>query len=339
MSSSIFSSENLRAYRRLPGAEKRRQLMVVLLLAALLVAGHGLAAWVDEVLVPYTPLARSVRAREALSESTEVIFAGSSHVLLGIRPDLLSVEAVNIAGPGWDYRTLEAAVRANLERVPNLKLAVIELDPLPMRIDTPTVQRGHCEALRVWGISPQEVPCRDLLVEEGALGELARWLVPLPRLTPYSIWERVERRLVGPEGSRTPVREEGFLSVGEGSKHGPSRVRWIERRFMRKHTRRNRAALGRLTGMLLQHDVKVVLLRMPHHASFTDNLPPKWVRELELAARRMRFNMEARIPIWDYEQRGDFSEGDFMDSVHLNAVGAKKLSARLDAMIRRELER
>ena len=253
MRSSIFSSENLRAYLRQAPAEKGRQVLVAALMVAVLLFGHWLADFVGEALLPYGSVAPFVLAREALSESTEVIIVGSSHVLLGIRPELFSYEVMNITGPGWDYRTLEAAVRNNLDRMPNLRLAVIELDPLPMRISTSIVQRGQCQALRVWGVSQEEVPCEDRPGAEGPFGRLSEALIPSPRLAPYPIWQTLEPRFAGPVENRVPIAgHRSFSAVGENAKHGPQRVRWLRKGFKSKYVRRNRNALGRLTGMLLQ---------------------------------------------------------------------------------------
>lgn len=343
MSSSTFSSENLRAYSRRPPAERRYHVLVAALLVVVLPVGHWFADGVEEALLPHSGLAPLVLARQALSESTEVVVVGSSHVLLGVWPELLPVEAMNITGPGWDYRSLEAAVLANLERTPNLRLAVIELDTLSMRIDTSIVQRGRCGALRVWGISEEDVPCVDRPIDEGRFGLLSRVLIPSPRLTPEAIWETVKPRFVGSAESRVAIaghRTVLFAATREQSaKHGRERVRWLQKRFGSRFVRDNQAALGRLTDLLQQHGVRVVLLRMPHQESFTSHVPQAWVRQIERAARRLRGNDGVRIPVWNYERGRGFVQGDFMDSVHLNSIGAKKLSRRLGTRIRRELER
>ncbi len=83
----------------------------------------------------YGPFAHLAAAREALSDKTQVIFIGSSHIAGGIRPDLFSVESMYIAGAGFNYFILGKILRKHLDSMPNLKLAVIELDPVPLMID------------------------------------------------------------------------------------------------------------------------------------------------------------------------------------------------------------
>lgn len=314
-------------------------LLAVLMLAVLL-AGHWLADAVGEALLPHSSVAPFVLAREALSDSTEVIFVGSSHVLLGIRPDAFPFEAMNVTGPGWDYRAMEAAVRANLVRMPNLKLAVIELDLFPMRIDTPTVQRGRCQALRVWGISQEEVPCQDRVVDEGSLGGLVEVLVPSPRLTPQAIWETVKPRFVGPIDNRVPIPgHRSFLAVGDPEAHGPRRVEWLEGVFGSRYVDPNGAALERLTARLRGRGVDVVLLRMPHQGSFTSSVPETWTLQIADALRRLQAASEVDLSVWNYERAAAFEPHDFMDSVHLNSSGVKKLGALLGSRVRANLDR
>ena len=334
MSSSIFSSEVLRSWWRRPAAEKRRALLGAALLVAIVPIAHGLAAAVDEALLPYSSLAPYVLAREALTESTEVVFAGSSHFLLGIRPDLFSFDAMSVVGPGWDYRTLEAAVRANLDRTPNLRLAVVELDLFPLRIDTPFVQRGRCRTLRVWGIGPEEVPCSDTDLDAGPFGAWAEILVPSPRLTPWAIWEIVKPRFVGPVEGRTPIAGHRRVeAVGDPERHGPRRVAWLRDRFGARYVEHNRAALERLVGLLVARGVEVVLLRMPHQESFTGSVPAAWSEQLDEVVAGLREASGRELPVWDYEDAPGFAPTDFMDSVHLNAAGVEKLAGLLERRI------
>ena len=188
MSSSIFSSENLRAYGHLDGAQRRFHLFLVAVGVAVLLLGHSLTNSVEKALWPYGRTAPLVQARATLSETTKVVFTGSSHLRAGIRPEVFTFEATSIAGPGWDYSTIEAAVRNNLERMPNLELVIIELDVTPLRLNTSVVASGQCQMLRVWGIGRQEVPC-----ENRKLGE------PRPRYSMDSFL-RVSASALRPSG-------------------------------------------------------------------------------------------------------------------------------------------
>ena len=70
-----------------------------------------------------------------MSERTEVLFLGSSHVLFGIRPQQYSMPSVSLAATWLDYWAMRRVLEKHLPRVPNLKVAVIEFDELPLVSD------------------------------------------------------------------------------------------------------------------------------------------------------------------------------------------------------------
>lgn len=337
MSSSIFSSETVRRYLALPAARRRRHLGVLFLALAVLGVGHGVTHVVGDGLQPYGSLAPFLLARESLP-TTRVVFAGSSHVFLGVDPREMPFESTNIAAPGWDYRSVEAAVRNNLDRLSAVELAVIELDPVPLRIDSSSVLRGNCQGLRVWGIGPDEVPCDDQKGRSGALGKIADFLVPEFRLTPDEIWETVRPSFGGPPSMREAVR--GHRTIGTTApsaeaieRDGAKRVRWVGGMFSDAVLKSNSAALGRLVGHFLERGVPVVMVTLPHQASFSGNVPERWRGEMRRILWRLRERSEERIPWWSFERDPSFDAADFMDSVHLNSSGSSELSRRLGRRI------
>lgn len=342
MSSSIFSSETLQRYSPLRGPSSRRRLGILLLALALLGVAHGVSDSVDEALRPYGSLAPFLLARESLP-TARVVFAGSSHVFLGVDPREMPFGSTNIAAPGWDYAAIEAAVRNNFDRMAAVEVVVVELDPVPLRIDSTSVLRGNCQGLRVWGIGPAELPCDDEKGRSGSLGTIAGSLAPDFRLTPHEVWTTVKPSFTGPPGSREPIP--GHRAMGtrrrsseEIERDGAKRVRWVGGMFSRASRERNRAALGRLVGHFLAQDIPVVMVTLPHQPSFSANVPQPWRREMRRILWRLRQRSQQPIPWWDFERDPAFTTGDFMDSVHLNSTGSSKLSLWLGRRVSRYLE-
>lgn len=343
MSSSIFSSETLRRCLALPAAQKRRDAVVVLLALVVFAGGHWLAGLVGEALLPYGPVAPFLLARESLATS-RVVFAGSSHAFLGIDPREVPFPSTNVAAPGWDYTVVEAAVRNNLDRMSALELAVVELDPVPLRIDSTSVLRGSCRALRVWGIPPEEVPCDDLEGGGGPLGELETDLIPRFRLTPHSIWDAVKPSFRGPAATIGPIAGHRIIGLrrptaAQIERDGRKRVQWVAGAFGGDDLRRNRAALLRLVALFTERGVPVVMLTLPHQHSFSSNTPPGWRRELRQILERLRHRSGRRIPWWNFETDPAYGAEDFMDSVHLNSRGARAFSRRLGSRVADYLRR
>ena len=69
-------------------------------------------------------------AAKALGDETKIIFFGSSRIENGIDPRYMKPTSVNIATPLANYDLLDRFAKHLLDKAPNLKLGVIEFDPL-----------------------------------------------------------------------------------------------------------------------------------------------------------------------------------------------------------------
>src|ERR1044072_2600302 len=164
MRSSIFNFEYFRRYAALPRAEKWWH--------ALIAAVVGLLALVCP-LVPRSLFEASGCAGEtlggaavhSLSDRTQVLFLGSSHVLFGIRPQQYSVPSMTLPTTWLDYTCMRRVLEKHRSRVPNLKVAVIEYDELPLVSDlVPSmIYVRDPRPLNELSLSPVEVTTDDWL--------------------------------------------------------------------------------------------------------------------------------------------------------------------------------
>jgi hypothetical protein len=186
MPSSIFNFERLRRYATLPRAERRWHATIAGVFALLLVLGSRTPLLLfDRAGCPDGTVQRAAVA--ALSDRTQVLFVGSSHVLFGIRPQRYSVEAMNLAATWLDYTSARRVVEKQLFRVPNLKVAVIEYDELPLVSDLvpAIISSGDIRPLMELGLTPLEFPVANWRQRLEVL--YTAWVFPLfslPRLTP-----------------------------------------------------------------------------------------------------------------------------------------------------------
>jgi len=200
MRSSTFSFEHLRRYAALSRAERRWHagLAGVLIVVALVCSQvprivYGSSGCAGETL--------GSAAVASLSDRTEVLFLGSSHVLFGIRPQQYSTPAMSLAATWLDYSSMRRVLEKNLPRVPNLKVAVIEYDELPLVSDLVPAMLAteDLRPLRELALSAFEMPTVGWPQRLQMLW--TEWMSPLrslPRVTPLG-WIRSEERRVGKE--------------------------------------------------------------------------------------------------------------------------------------------
>lgn len=335
MNLSIFSSENIKKYRSIPPSEKRWHVGVIVLFVFLFNLGHGIAKQLMELEHRYGPNAHMAAAWEALSEQTQVIFLGCSHIISGIRPDLFSVESMNIAGTGFDYSILEKILRKYLDSIPNLNLAVIELDPVPLLFHASLHRIDDFSAFYAWGLDRIDVGLESQTVGEKVSSFMSDMLVPKYRLTPKSVVRFFLRGRFSssPEKCKVIPGYRAWDQVLQADGGIPKRIAWLAERFSAANMGRNRRALRHMIDLLLEHEVQIVFFQLPHHASYSSNIPYSWRQTLKETEIELQTIFKFNIPFWDYEESTAFDETHFKDSVHLNSSGAAKLSALLNQRI------
>jgi lysophospholipase L1-like esterase len=277
----------------------------------------------------------------SLSNRTQVLFLGSSHVLFGIRPQRYSVGAMNLAATWLDYSCVRSVVEKHLPRVPNVKVVVIEYDELPLVCDLVPVMIGTNDprALGELELTPLEFPADGLAERLGVLR--AAWTYPLtvlPRVTPLGWTNRTNScsPLYHPSRGFAP----GFFYADWVTP--PSydfRVFFAALTSAAQNERvvqRNLRALEETIALLRRRGVTVVLLRLPHSREYASRRPPivaaRW-RQLQERLRALS-QRDERLLLLDWGEKGGFQPADFCDDNHLNVFGADKLARLLDARLR-----
>ena len=97
---------------------------------------------------------------------------------------------------------------------------------------------------------------------------------------------------------------------------------------------RNIEALVRTLRLLRERDLRVVLIRFPHHRGYWENRPRSWDAAFQRALDRVwrEFGRET-FPFWDFERVPVFSDDEFRDGDHLNAKGSERFSAIVNGRI------
>ena len=300
--------------------------ILALLLLAVWIGSAVLLNWLD----PWTesePV--TVMAAKTLGADTTLLTLGTSHVLCGVNPAMLEPGAMNIASAGSDYTTMLLILRHRLPDLPHLKTVLLEADNLCLF--NIGLQRSDFSELYAWGLTRADLPLGRWARFRQAVLEnpLVAPFVFSKRLTPFAWWrvKEPERKIVGP-GFRVAMGH-----VPEFAQEGTVRIRAHEQTMSDVAATANYAALAEILRLLQQHQIRVVLISLPHLPDYNANASARWKAMFAGLLNVARDNLGPGLQWWSWDGDPAFVTGDFYDGHHLNETGAAKFSASLKARL------
>lgn len=284
-------------------------------------------------------------AVEALSDRTEVLILGTSHVECAVNPNELSMPAMNLSGIGVNYVCLEGVFERHQRSLPGLRLLLIEADIFALRYESIEILTNADDRFLL-DLKPS-IRTMDI----GLKRKLKLWLEAhttySPVIGPFVSNDKpkILDLILGHERSYE-LRETtdevipGFRPLADSMvRDGLAKIEVHAREGSRRHVAANIDALVRIIrrGLALP-GVRVVLIRFPHHESYWRNRPVSMNEDFERTIERVRAEFGNAVPLWDFERMAGFDDADFFDGDHLNASGAAKFTPRLDSRVRAVLE-
>ncbi len=327
MPSSIFSSDLLRAFARLPA---RRHAWHALLLAGFAAVYAGGLLVMRRVSGDAPPPA-TVRtlAVAALSEKTEVVFLGNSVVEAAIDSPLYPMPVMALPMANGNYEVDEIVLRSQLHRLPGLKTVVMQLDTTCLGWDRLGITIDY-SAFAELGVPLERIPragwwrARQRIVDHP-------WIRPVifgERLTPRAlIWDRRHA------ASRLPP-EPGYTRL-TGTLLERDRIRYFTKDPVTMFEldpaviRRNEEAVGRIADLLRERGVRLLFLRYPTRGGYNFFSSPEWQAVLADFTSRLPVLTGGSARVIDLADDPAFKTSDFRDTIHLNERGAAVLARRL----------
>ena len=133
MNLSIFNFKNLKQlYSLYKGRKEVWWTSFIFLLLIPVLSGAFLNQYVT---TSFRPNQRT-EAVKALSKNTEVLFLGPSHFFTGIAPREIDKKSVTLSTGSLNYLTQLVILKKHLPKLKGLKLCVLELDNVPLTINT-----------------------------------------------------------------------------------------------------------------------------------------------------------------------------------------------------------
>lgn len=256
----------------------------------------------------------------------ETLLLGASHMLMGVRPDLLETEAYSLAGVSQTFDIDCDLLEAYLPALPRLRNVVACADAAIL-FDPPL-----CEG------------------EEKFRCTYYNLYLPTPR---YGRWPRFSFETAAYTGVRNKV---GAWLNGDVSPHIdrygwydgyiPDKKRRIdfsvqaahecaEKHYKHgaKYLEHNRARLQRLYTLCRQHGLRFVLIATPTSPHYAAALPAQATKAADNTLHA--FKGKAGALVLDYSRDARFTETDFFDTDHLSTDGAAKFTRilRTDAKL------
>jgi hypothetical protein len=309
------------AYFALPASTRGGHL--ILLLAGFLF----LLAWI-QVGPRVAPTCRTMAMR-ALSANTRAVVTGTSRVERGIDPRLLTTPTVNLSSGGLSYLTLSPMIRHALERAPEVRLVVIELDVFLLK------GRGLVqERLFELGVPMQEWPnsFRKRL-----------WYV-LKSGGPLSAMPRVDVEYFAQSlrpNERPPRDANGYnpyvffrdlTAPGSDEDYGATRYVAMHRKeLVGDLDGKNIEALLSLLRWLDDRGVRWMLVTLPHLPGWISGRPDAWETSVTQALHAVQAAYPAGTNYyWDASSELKLDAAHFHDGLHLNRAGVELFNRELD---------
>jgi hypothetical protein len=339
VSSSIFNSEYVRAAHRLPAGQKVWVAVVVTAHLAVLYLCLMALRPVTERRNFMTMAVTALRDRPA-----DTVAFGASHVQNSINPQWMTTRHINLSANACDYVCAEGIAAGNADALASVKAVVLEVDTVPLDYDTVVVYGGdyrnlfdlRCDlaAMRI-GLAQKVRLFERYVVQEGYLG---------PAFAPHKFAPAaVYDRLRGADGEGEPdVVEQTAFSSSRGSILQEVDGRVVVGRHSKtisqtppRHIGANRDAARRLVHRWRAAGLPVILVRLPHHASYWAAAPPEWETQVQSLVAELKAEGDGPpVVFWDFGRSPPFPDSEFFNGDHLNVDGAKHFTALFDARLR-----
>jgi hypothetical protein len=325
----MFTTEHLSRLRETAAPHRRFVAFLAAIFGAILFASATfLEGWTANT-------NHRVQAVAALSPNTRVLFTGSSHVFATVNPARLRWPSMNLAAPVCSYVCIESIVRGNLPKVTGLAALVIEYDVVPAFYDTLRAYHGDYRQLLELSpdISSMQVSrwqkyelWRDRTLDESFVGPLLRFgkLTPEVALQHLRGDRPVEDTVLGPGYANGP-------EIMPADDDGPARVaRHVREAPGPGELPRNEAALRRLITLALSKDLKVALVRFPHHPGYWAALPPSWQESMDQLLERLGRDFPGAFVYWDLGNLAELREADYRNGDHINDGAAARVTGLIE---------
>jgi hypothetical protein len=295
-------------------------------------------------------------AVEELSAETKIISLCSSHGFAAINPSYMDAPLVNLSMNSGNYEALEIILLSHLEKVPNLKYALIELDNTCLALDRLSGTRDFRELYDL-GADPALFPRSAMWKFNQRILDhhLVKPVVFYKRITPYEL-VYLRKAFYTPEqlaemgaihvvpedpipanrdnpGKPVPGHGEQLKRMDKEMLDEIQKIQLNPDIVTQSRYEANAAAFTRMLDVLDKHDIQPVFIRFPYTYAYNRWSTPAWKEIASKHEAEVRTRYAEKFVLWDFTHKPEFKFDEFADSQHLNKWGAIRFSQVLDTYI------
>jgi hypothetical protein len=260
------------------------------------------------------------------SNEVEVLFLGNSHAYFGANPEYMSLKSYNAAYASQSLDLDLEILKKYDGNWKNLKYIVLSMDyiSLVMKLEVGPEEWRLKNYNIYWGIRARE---NFIDYSEVFNGTAAR---KIDRFKKYYLGLGTDVTS-NDYGWGTSYRSAGQLDLEETGKTSAERHTVPDYRLWNE----NRATMRKLIEFSSRNNVQLVLLGYPGYKSYVSNLNQRQLyRTIDAATLLDRRWLN--VHYYNFLTDPSFVAEDFYDGDHLNEKGAKKLTLKLDSVIKRQ---
>lgn len=256
-------------------------------------------------------------------ESIKTLILGSSHSLYGFNPEYFSEETYNLAHLSQTIDLDYLLLKKYINELPKLKTVVI-------RLSYTTLHEQLNESTESWRQKDYNLyynlnVSNTLKLHSEVLS--VKLKNNLKRLKSYYL-----------------EHEESISIINSGwaffeDSHAMKSIEELGFTVAKKHTAKdnnlvleNIEFLEKIVKLCNEHSVNLILVTLPAHKSYRDNLETSQLEMLVSAGEKMKMKY-SNCNYLNLLEVDNFTETDFYDADHLNTNGAKKLSILINDFI------
>ena len=256
-------------------------------------------------------------------ESIKILILGSSHSLYGLNPEYFTEEAYNLGHVSQTIDLDYLLLKKYIEELPKLKTVVI-------RLSYTTLHEQLKESNEAWRQKDYNLyynlnVSKTLKLNSEVLS--IKLKNNIGRLKSYYL-----------------KHEESISVTNCGwaffeKPHAMNSIEELGLSVAKKHTakdnklvKENIEFLEKTVNLCNEYSVNVILVTLPAHKSYRDNLSESQLEAVVYAGNKMKTKY-SNCNYLNLMQTNSFKDADFYDADHLNADGAKKLSLLIDDVI------
>jgi len=263
---------------------------------------------------------------ESNLNSIEVLFLGSSHSQNAINPEFISKKSCNLAYGGQPISIEYFLLDKYIDKIPHLKTVFFEISPHRFYNDLNISDWNGRIYVNLYGI---DYSVKELSIKNYSL-----------LFSNFKYFTSIFYDFCNPFANKYDLNEFGFVINNFSDrfyklKYDPAE---IKKTFKMPHTfknmtdfKKNINYLDKIIERCKVKNIEIIFITTPFYKTYLSQIPIESKNRVDSITRK--YVTEFGIKYFDFSKDSTFTVYDFKDDNHLNSLGAKKFSSKIDRLL------